>query len=68
MKSNMIITDSERREKGKKGSWKILTKVHWKKRASSFWLFLSKSKAGQIKYPCETESIRKPLNIRTGFY
>lgn len=32
MKSNVIITDSERKEKGKKGSWKILTKVHWKKK------------------------------------
>ena len=66
MKSNVIITDSKRRQKGKKDSWKILTKVHWKKRESSFWLFLSKSK-GQIKYSCEIESIRKTLNIRTGF-
>ena len=62
MKSNVIITDSDKRQKGKKGSWKILTKVHWKKRESSFWLFFSKSKEGQIKYSCEIENIRKQQN------
>ena len=35
MQSNVIITGSNGREKGKKGGWKILIEVHWKEKAAS---------------------------------
>lgn len=67
MQNNVMITGSEVREGGKKGTWKIRRDGSALERESSF-LLLSSSKEGQIFSVCEMESIRKLLNIGTRFY